>query len=105
MALQPYVVDTFAERFPRPLATLQRRYGGGGRHYHNWDHIRALLAHAASVRDSLADPGAVELAIYFHDAVYNPLSRQNETKSAALARRVLATQVPTPQVDRVVTLI
>jgi predicted metal-dependent HD superfamily phosphohydrolase len=69
---------------------LMRIYEGGDRHYHGQRHIDALLvlkeAHAAL----LTDPDAVEAAIWFHDAVYEPRRNDNEARSAAMAISRLA---------------
>lgn len=65
---------------------LRRRHGESQRHYHDWTHIEALLAHADSIRTSLHDPDAVTLAILFHDAVYDPKAKDNERRSADLLR-------------------
>ncbi|HUH85598.1 MAG TPA: hypothetical protein VLX85_13395 [Stellaceae bacterium] len=63
---------------------LRARYAEVGRHYHNQTHLDALLAHLAGLGKRVAAPAAVELAIWYHDAVYEPLARDNEARSAAL---------------------
>ncbi len=60
------------------------------RHYHNQQHIAECLAEFDSARQLAAQPVAVELALWFHDAVYDPKAADNEEQSAALARRCLA---------------
>ena len=71
------------------LDRLATAYGAPGRHYHDLRHIENLLAHSGGLRSSLADPIAVDLAILYHDAVYDPARRDNEEASAALAREAL----------------
>ena len=66
------------------LADLRRRYAEPQRHYHTWDHIEALLRWFGQRRDHLHDPLSVELAILFHDAVYDPTRSDNEAESARL---------------------
>ena len=63
---------------------LETRYGEVQRHYHNMHHIRALLRHSATYADLIADKEAVDLAVYFHDVVYDPKSKTNEEDSADL---------------------
>jgi len=73
------------------LAELLALYGEAGRHYHTLDHIADLLQLLDAHGRALGDRDAVELAIYFHDAVYNPLRSDNEAASAALAGKRLTT--------------
>ncbi len=54
------------------LHRLIAAYTGAGRHYHDIRHIDALLQLALLHRSALRDPVAVDLAILFHDAVYDP---------------------------------
>jgi predicted metal-dependent HD superfamily phosphohydrolase len=65
---------------------LDRRYRESHRHYHDWAHIEACLRELEAVRALSPHPGALELAIWFHDAVYEPGAADNEERSAAAAR-------------------
>jgi predicted metal-dependent HD superfamily phosphohydrolase len=68
---------------------LLARYDGGFRFYHDSRH----LAHVLDVVDDLAeeadDLDAVRLAAWFHDAVYDAQSADNEEQSAQLAEAEL----------------
>lgn len=55
------------------------------RFYHTLDHIAACLRHLDSIRDQLERPNEVEMALWFHDAVYEPFSNSNEEDSAEWA--------------------
>lgn len=67
---------------------LDAGYGAPGRHYHGWTHVAALLDGHDAVRGlpdfAGLDEDAIDLAIVFHDAVYDPGRADNEARSADL---------------------
>ena len=67
------------------LIELTRRYCEPHRQYHGIHHIAAILAAAKDL--DLSD--AQLLAIWFHDAIYDPRSTTNEQDSAQLAQQLL----------------
>ncbi len=70
---------------------IEARYGEPHRAYHTLAHLEHCMAELDAVRTRLGDEGAVELALWFHDAVYNVhFPGDNETKSAELAELVAA---------------
>lgn len=68
---------------------LKAAYAEKHRHYHTSAHIEACLALFSEHRSSASKPADVECAIWFHDAIYNPMSGDNEKKSADWAVRFL----------------
>jgi predicted metal-dependent HD superfamily phosphohydrolase len=64
---------------------LTARYSEPHRAYHTLAHIEHCLAEFDAVRPLAADPDAIELAVWYHDAVYDPKAADNEQRSAALA--------------------
>ena len=77
----PLVAD--AARREAEFARLAAAYQAPTRHYHTLRHIENLLDRAAAA--PLLDLPVVELAIWFHDAVYHALKPDNEARSAAEA--------------------
>jgi len=71
-------------------ARLTKAYNEPQRHYHNWQHIAECLAEFDGARHLAQQPDAVELALWFHDAVYDSKAADNEERSAALAKQCLA---------------
>jgi len=74
-----------ADTLLRPL------YSEPHRAYHNIAHVEALLGHLRTHQHHAQDPLAIALAIWFHDAIYDPLRGDNEERSALLAHDTLRT--------------
>jgi predicted metal-dependent HD superfamily phosphohydrolase len=69
------------------FADLDRRYREPGRHYHTWAHVASCLRALRRAGPQPAEAQALELALWFHDAVYRPGRGDNEQASAELALR------------------
>ena len=65
-------------------------YSEKQRAYHTLQHLHECLVLLESIRSDLNDANAVELALWFHDAVYDPQAKDNELKSAELFAQYLA---------------
>jgi len=63
---------------------LDEHYGESHRHYHKMSHIQQMLQLQQDHSALVAKPLTMQLAIFFHDAIYNPHSSQNEKDSALL---------------------
>jgi len=68
---------------------LINAYSSPDRFYHNLMHIEDCLSIFDRTKSLAAHPGEVELAIWFHDAVYDTHRDDNEQKSAAWAESVI----------------
>lgn len=88
------------------FAELERRYREPQRHYHTLQHLEECFAALDGVRPHGADTAAIELAPWFHDAIYDVHRHDNEERSAAWATSCLESAgVPQPSVDKVTALI
>jgi pantetheine-phosphate adenylyltransferase len=61
-------------------------YGEPHRRYHNFVHIAHSLKELDEVKSLLKNPEQLEFSIWYHDAIYNTKEKDNEEKSAELAK-------------------
>jgi predicted metal-dependent HD superfamily phosphohydrolase len=92
-----------AQTVPQGLLNqLIRAYSASHRRYHTLLHLRECFAHFDAARSLAPHPEAVELALWFHDAVYDPQRSDNEERSADWAHAsILAAGCPAETADRV----
>jgi predicted metal-dependent HD superfamily phosphohydrolase len=76
------------------LRTLVARYREPQRAYHGIEHVMACLEASSRVRAQLDSPPSVELALWYHDVVYEPRKSDNEERSAELAAAALRSRLP-----------
>jgi len=86
---------------PAQQAALEAAYGQPARAYHNFAHVAEVLERW---REVAAGPGWMRpaeawLAGLYHDAVYEPGRRDNEARSAVLAREHIARWLPEAGID------
>lgn len=93
------VAEELAEKAFGDLASL---YAEDHRRYHNMSHIDRMLGwlDATGERND-----RVELAIWFHDAVYDPLGKDNEARSARFFADHFGSSVSAPLMHDVERLI
>ncbi len=81
-------------------------YARPERHYHTQQHLAECLALFDEYAALASDPGAVEVALWFHDAIYQPSRSDNEVLSASWARAALGeVGAPSEQLDTIEALI
>lgn len=70
------------------------------RAYHNAVHIEACIKHLYNANHLFEEDKLqkqIELAFWFHDAIYSPFKKDNELKSAELCRDFLQDQSTSPE--------
>lgn len=80
-------------RLPGSPSTYDRlvaAYGEKQRHYHTAEHIADCIERLDEAREYAQCPAEVELALWFHDAIYKPMRTDNEQKSADWAHDFLS---------------
>jgi len=68
---------------------LWAAYAEPQRRYHTQQHLLECLQLLESVRHLTPEPAAITIALWFHDAIYELLGKDNETRSAAWAAQAL----------------
>ena len=68
---------------------LAMRYFEPHRAYHTLEHIGHCLDEFEQVRHLATNPDAVELALWYHDAIYDTKAKDSEERSATLAAEVV----------------
>ena len=79
--MQALAVGPERETYERLVAA----YSEPHRHYHTMRHVAACLRELDSAADLASDAREVELALWFHDAIYSTTAGDNEARSAAWA--------------------
>lgn len=88
------------------LQSLLTAYSEPDRYYHTAAHIAAMLRHSDSCTELLQDKTATDLAILYHDIVYDASCKDNEEASADRAAAELKELgVNDEQISRIVQLI
>ena len=67
---------------------LYNLYTDSNRHYHNLVHILNFLNLLDKYKASIEEPLLFELAIWYHDAIYDAKAKDNELQSARLAQKL-----------------
>lgn len=81
-------------------------YSEPHRSYHTIQHLNECFIHLENVRSLAEHPEEVELALWFHDAIYDTTKKDNEQRSAEWAREsALAAGVPDEKAERIYELI
>ncbi len=71
------VADAYA-----PFDRLVAAYSGPHRHYHTLEHLGEMFRVVGRLTGVIADMPAVQFAVWYHDAVYDPKATDNEERSA-----------------------
>ncbi|MBI5481888.1 MAG: hypothetical protein HY906_23735 [Deltaproteobacteria bacterium] len=83
------------------IRAVHAAYAHPPRAYHSFAHVQEVLRHfdAVGAGPGWRHPREVFLACLFHDAVYQAGHKDNEAKSAALARAAVETWLPRAGLD------
>lgn len=83
---------------------LVKAYGESQRAYHSLQHLEECLSVLDEVKGFMQNPDLIEMALWFHDAVYDPKSGENEALSAEWAIEALGGTAAAHEVARLIML-
>ena len=87
-------------------ASVLARYREPQRHYHTVQHLDECFERWPEIRAHAVHPAEVEIALWFHDAIYDTHRSDNEALSAELARKTaLDLGVPQDSARRISDLV
>jgi len=89
----------------RVYVKLREFYSQAWRRYHTLSHLRHCLGEFDEVAHLVAEPKEVEMALWFHDAIYEPGAADNEARSVELFDRLAEGGAPPVLSNRVRELI
>lgn len=81
------VKDTLIKEWWQEINTY---YTQSHRAYHNLQHLSDLFNQLEQIENKITNLPAIQMAIWYHDIIYNPLKKNNEEKSADLASERLS---------------
>src|SRR5436305_8316976 len=79
-----------ATRAAETFDELIKAYSDPDRYYHNLEHLASILTMMETLEDEARHLPLVQLAGWFHDAIYDPRAGDNEERSAVLAESTCA---------------
>lgn len=85
--------------------TIADKYSEPHRRYHTLEHIQHCLSQLDEARHLADDPDAIELALWFHDLIYDPTADDNERRSAETFDSLLGALMPAERAVHVRRLI
>lgn len=75
---------------PGLFSALASAYREPHRHYHTLRHLEECFTHLEILRPSAQHVAEIELALWFHDAIYDTHRRDNEARSGQWAAQAIA---------------
>ncbi|MEL6356389.1 MAG: hypothetical protein AAFQ37_05575 [Bacteroidota bacterium] len=81
-------VKVFPKEAPYEAAwtEITKAYTASGRYYHNLNHLSNMFFGLDNYPNQIAQYTCLALTIFYHDIIYNPLRKDNERRSAELAK-------------------
>lgn len=65
---------------------IEKSYSQKSRKYHNLIHLENMILQLENVKDQISDYDVLLFSVFYHDIIYKATSKDNEEKSAEIAK-------------------
>ncbi|MBV6881273.1 hypothetical protein KVY03_15645 [Epilithonimonas sp. FP105] len=65
---------------------IEKSYSQKSRKYHNLNHLENMILELENVKDEISDYDIMLFSVFYHDIIYKATSKDNEEKSAEVAK-------------------
>ena len=65
---------------------IEKSYSQKSRKYHNLTHLENMILELENVKDEISDYDSLLFSVFYHDIIYKPTAKDNEEKSAEIAK-------------------
>lgn len=81
---------------------IEKSYSQNSRKYHNLIHLENMILELENVKDEISDYDSLLFSIFYHDTIYKATSKDNEEKSAEIAKiRLKKLNIPNDKIIRI----
>jgi len=81
---------------------IEQSYSHKSRQYHNLLHLENMIIELEEVKDKISDYDSLLFSIFYHDIIYKATSKDNEEKSAEIAKiRLEKLNIPQEKIIRI----
>jgi hypothetical protein len=81
---------------------IEKSYSQKSRKYHNLAHLENMLLELENVKDEILDYDSILFSIFYHDIIYKATSKDNEEKSAEIAKtRLEKLNIPNDKIIKI----
>ena len=81
---------------------IEKSYSQKSRKYHNLTHLENIILELEEVKDKISDYDSILFSIFYHDIIYKATSKDNEEKSAEIAKtRLEKLNIPQEKITRI----
>lgn len=65
---------------------IEKKYNSKNRYYHNLFHLENMICELKNINDFINDFDTLLFSVFYHDIIYKPTAKDNEEKSAEIAK-------------------